>query len=188
MVGGDEQGSVCRDVTLPGAREQDEMAVDGTSVLKPRLVLPEAATNEAVFRAAVRLGAEGRITPVVLGRKDDFVTSGHVLSLSVRDLRVVYPVDDHRLERVVACHRDVGAGKVPADHIRALVLRDAIRFASGLLGIGDVQAFAGGVATDRDEVMAVLDEFGRFSDDQVAILGREMTAEEIVGECCRFAR
>ncbi|MBI1293243.1 phosphotransacetylase [bacterium] len=125
-----------------------------TSSPRRRIVLPEAATDERTLRAAAILLEREWVVPVLLGRREDFMTSAEVLGISLRGAEFRYPVDDPRLEEVVALYgsRRSKEGLTP-DQIRAMLLRDPLLFGAGLLGLGDVHGMTAGAASPTADVL-----------------------------------
>lgn len=119
-----------------------------------RVVLPEAATDERTLRAAALLLERGWVVPVLLGRRDDFLTSAEVLGISLKGAEFRYQVDDARLEDIVALYRSRRAkeGLTP-DQVRAMVLRDPLLFGAGLLGLGEVHGMTAGAASPTADVL-----------------------------------
>jgi phosphate acetyltransferase len=132
----------------------DQLLARLASTPKRRVVFPEAATDERTLRAAALLLESGWVLPVLLGRREDFLTSAEVLGISLKGAEFRYPVDDSRLEEVVALYRERRSKEgLTADQVRALVLRDPLLFGAGLLGLGEVHGMTAGAASPTADVL-----------------------------------
>lgn len=102
------------------------------------VVLPGAATSRELLEAASRLlGWGGGATPILLGRREDFMTTGEILGLDLRRARFLFPVDDPVTEDLV---RWLG-GRAPfsghtGDQVRAMLLLDEFLYGAALVGSG----------------------------------------------------
>lgn len=119
-----------------------------------RIVLPEAATDERTLRAAALLLQNRWARPVLLGRREDFLTSAEVLEIDIRGAETIYPVDDPNLEKVVAHYQSRRRKEgLTDDHVRAMVLRDPVLYGAGLTGLGLVDGMTAGAITTTADVL-----------------------------------
>lgn len=121
---------------------------------RKEVVLPEAATDERTFRAAALLLSGGLARPVLLGRRDDLLTTAEVLGVDVRQARFVHAVDDPTLPRAVA-HYQARRGKegLSDDQVRAMLLKDPVLFGAALVGIGAADGMTAGAITSTADVL-----------------------------------
>jgi phosphate acetyltransferase len=119
-----------------------------------RIVLPEAATDERTLRAAALVLANRWGIPLLLGRREDFLTSAEVLGVSLRGAEFRYPVDDPALEEMVARYGERRAKEgLSANQIRALLLRDSLLFGAGLVALGHADGMVAGAASPTADVL-----------------------------------
>lgn len=119
-----------------------------------RIVLPEAATDERTLRAAALLVQRGWVTPVLLGRREDFLTSADVLGISLKGAQFLYPTDAPELESAVALYQSRRAKEaLTNDQTRALLLRDPLLFGAGLVALGAADGMTAGAASPTADVL-----------------------------------
>ncbi|MCC5877942.1 MAG: hypothetical protein JJU11_17125 [Candidatus Sumerlaeia bacterium] len=101
------------------------------------VVLPGASTNRDLLELAERLVVEAVGWPILLGRREDFLTTAEILGLNLRQARFIFPVDDPVTEDLVVWLAADGffPGHSP-DHLRVLLLADEVLFGAALVGSG----------------------------------------------------
>lgn len=119
-----------------------------------RIVLPEATVDERTLRAAAMLLQNRWARPVLLGRREDFLTSAEVLEIDIRGAETIFPVDDPNLEKVVTHYQSRRRKEgLTDDHVRAMVLRNPVLYGAGLVGLGLVDGMTAGAITTTGDVL-----------------------------------
>lgn len=107
-----------------------------------RVVLPGAHSSESLFRAACALGKDPVAQPIVIGRREDFVTTAHALGIEMNRVEAVWPVDHPALEEMVQSFLAGPMEGRTGDQARAQVLNNYVLFAAGLIATGHADAVA----------------------------------------------
>jgi phosphate acetyltransferase len=109
------------------------------AAIRPRLVFPEG-DEPRVVEALAEIRRRGVAVPIVIGGKGG-----------------IAPAADPRLERVARHLRERRPDKVPDDATALELARDPLRFAAGLVAIGEADGcVSGAVATTGDVIRAGL--------------------------------
>ena len=117
---------------------QEDLLVRAARI-RPRLVFPEGG-EPRVVAALKEIEGRGIARPIVIGGKGGIV-----------------PADDPRLGRVARHLRERRPDKVPDDATAMALAADPLRFAAGLVGIGEADGcVSGAVATTGDVIRAGL--------------------------------
>ncbi len=119
-----------------------------------KVVFPEATFDERTIRACARLLEEGLLTPVMLGRREDFMTTAEVLGIDIRSALFHYPTDDENLEEMVDLYQRRRAKEgLTRDQARAVLLGDSLLFGAGLVALGKVDAMVAGASHATADVI-----------------------------------
>lgn len=113
----------------------------------PTIVIPGAGTSRDLLDLAASILRIGLGQPVLLGRKEDFLTTAEILGLELKGARFIFPVDDPVTEELVdSLSRGELAESYTQDQIRAMLLEQEFLFATALLETGRVSFLATAVS------------------------------------------
>lgn len=120
---------------------------------RPLLVFPGAGTDRGLFLLAAGVLGAGGATPLLLGRREDHVTTAEILGLNLAGARFLFPPDDPMTEDLVLFLHPLltaSAGPDTPDHVRARLLSSEGLYALTLLAAGraDGAVFSGDPASD----------------------------------------
>jgi phosphotransacetylase len=105
----------------------------------PIVALPGAGSSRRLVQLAADLLAGGAFLPLLLGRREDFLTTGEILGLDLRRARFLFPVDDPLTDEFAAS--PLMGETFPCltiGHLRALLLSDEEIFSLVLVQLGHV--------------------------------------------------
>jgi len=123
-----------------------------SAVVGPFLVFPGAGTHRGLFLLAARVLNAGIARPLLLGRREDHVTTAEILDLDLAGARFLFPTDDPMTEDLVFLLHPLlsgAAGPDTPDHVRARLLSSEGLYALALVAAEKVDGavFPGDPAT-----------------------------------------